>query len=92
MMKHPEDDAKIVKMSLCDAINIYFGAQPQVQNLGNAVRKLGNDYTHYVHDFDESNLVDMNLLLTAVGMAIYQELLLNVLQPMADKYMKKSGT
>lgn len=91
MMKHPEDDAKIAKMSLCEAINTYFGAQPQVQNLGNAVRKLGNDYTHYVHDFDESNLIDMNLLLTAVGMAVYQELLLNALQPMADKYTKKGG-
>lgn len=90
-MKHPEDDAKIVKMSLCEAINTYFGAQPQVQNLGDAVRTLGNDYTHYVHKFDESNLVDMKLLLDVIAMVVHTEIMLNAVQPFADKYTKKGG-
>lgn len=91
MRKYPEDDEKIMKMSLCDAINKYFGNRPEVRNLGNAVRTLGNDYTHYVHKFDASNLVEMKLLLDAVVMAVHHEILLNALQPMADKYTKKGG-
>lgn len=91
MMKHPEDDAKIKKMRLCDAINKYFGTQLQVQNLSNAVRLLGNDYTHYEHEFDDSNLIEMKCLLDVVVMAVHHEILLNALQPMADKYTKKGG-
>lgn len=91
LYKHPDDEVKILKMRLYDAINTYFNTQPRIQNLGHAVRLLGNDYTHYVSKIDMSSLTEMKYLLEVVAMTVHNEILVNALQPIADKHTNRDN-